>query len=119
MRLSDVIESALRAAKTPPPLVAKALAIVEEVEKTYSVSRVSDISKLPDWQLWLVLIKSLVSPLLKTMRKEGFCKANYFILGGLASVDERVASMLRTWVQERCKAGLDPCCSSPKCCGMV
>ncbi len=119
MRLADVIESSLRAAKTPPQLVAKALSLVEDVEKTYGITRVSDLIKLPEWQLWLIVVKSLLSPLTKVMRREGFCKANYFMLGALVSLDERVANLVRTWVKDRCKAGNDPCCSSPKCCGMV
>ncbi len=119
MRLLNVVESALRAARTPPPLIAKALSHVESVEQTYGVSSVAELVKMSDWELWLILIKSMLSPLVKMMRREGYCKANYFLIGGLMAIDERVAELVKRWVRDRCKADLDPCCSSPRCCNLV
>ncbi len=119
MRLTEVVESALRAAKVPPPVVARALSHVEEVEAAYRVSSVSELSKLGDWELWLVLVKSLLSPLTKMLKREGLCGANYFLVGGFVALDERVAETVRRWVLDRCRAGLDPCCSSPRCCDLA
>jgi hypothetical protein len=119
LRIADVVESSLRAARVPAQLIAKALSHVEDVEQTYRVLTVSELAKLNEWELWLILIKSLLSPLTKMMRREGYCGANYFLVGGFIALDERVAEAVRRWVAERCRAGLDPCCSSPRCCNLV
>ena len=87
MKLAEVVESSLRAAKTPPPLVAKALSHVEDVVRTYGITSVNELVKAPDWHLWLVLIKSILSPLTKIMRREGYCKANYFLVGAFMALD--------------------------------
>ncbi|HIQ23598.1 MAG TPA: hypothetical protein EYH50_00945 [Pyrodictium delaneyi] len=119
MQLIDVIRTSLRAAKVPGQVSAKAIALVEEVLETYNIRSTKELYELPDWNLWLILIKSLLSPLTRTLRKEGYCHANSFLIGALMTLDERVANMIREWVKARCGAGNDPCCKNPPCCNVV
>lgn len=118
MRLADVIAQALRAARVPAQVTAKALSHVDYVEARYKIYSVKELANLHEWELWLVLIKSLLSQLTKTLRKEGYCHANYYVIGALVSIDERIATLIRRWVLDRCNANNDPCCSNPRCCNL-
>ncbi|KSW12745.1 hypothetical protein CF15_05965 [Pyrodictium occultum] len=119
MQLIEAVRTSLRAAKVPGQVAAKAIAIVEEALETYGVKNTKEMYELPDWNLWLILVKSIVSPLTKMLRREGYCHANSYLIGGLMALDERAASMLREWVRAKCGAGSDPCCKNPKCCNIL
>ncbi len=119
MQFEEIIRTSMRAAKVPGQVTAKLLAHLEEVLERYSISRVEELFELPDWSLWLILVKSIVAPLTRMLREEGYCHANSYLIGAFMAVDERIATMLRTWVRERCSAGRDPCCKNPPCCNIT
>ncbi len=119
LKLLDALRTSLKAAKVPGQVAAKVLVIAEDALATYSVTNDSEIFELPDWNLWLLLIKSLLSPIIKTMKKEGYCHANTYIISGLMVLDERAAYLIREWLKTRCKSGLDPCCKNPPCCNLA
>jgi len=115
-KLIEAIQMALRAAKVPPNVSAKVISHVESTFSEYGINTLEELLKAPDWYLWLVLIKSLLSPITRMLKSEGYCHANYYIVATLIAFDERFNKFVREWVKSRCKAGLDPCCSNPKCC---
>jgi hypothetical protein len=119
VKLLEALQTSLRAAKVPGQVAAKIIAFAEEALARYKITDDRELFGLPDWNLWLVLIKSLLSPLTKTLKKEGFCHANAYVIGALMTLDERAASMIREWVKTRCKAGIDPCCKNPPCCNIA
>ena len=119
MKLLEAIRTGLRAARVPGQVAAKALAEVEEALARYHITSDEELFRLPDWNLWLVLIKSLLSPLARLLREEGYCHAVSMVVSSVMVLDERAANMIREWVKARCGAGLDPCCRNPPCCNLA
>ncbi|ABM81056.1 hypothetical protein [Hyperthermus butylicus] len=119
MQLLEAIRTSMRAARVPGQVTAKVLAHVESVLEQYSIKSMGELFELPDWNFWLVVVKSMVAPLTRILKQEGYCHANSFLLGALMSLDERLAEMIREWVRNRCSAGNDPCCKNPPCCNLV
>ena len=119
MQFEEIIRASMRAARVPGQVTAKLLAHVEDVMEKYSISRVEELFELPDWNLWLILVKSILAPLTRILREEGYCHANSFLLGAFMSLDERIANMIRSWVKGRCSTGRDPCCKNPPCCNIA
>ncbi len=118
MKLLDALQTALRAARVPGNVVAK---ILGHVERTLDVYKINDdrlLLSLPDWNLWLVIVKSILSPISKMLKKEGYCHANAMVVSAIMVLDERIASMVKRWVKDRCKIDLDPCCRNPACCNL-
>ena len=117
--LYDIVEAGMKAARLPSNVRARIRAIVEEAIETYSVTTINDLVRLPEWNIWLVLVKSIMQPIHKLLRREGLCHATYYIVAAFTAADEKLANIVREWVRNRCKTGLDPCCSSPKCCNLA
>lgn len=118
MKLVEALETGLKTARVPNSVVAKVLGHVEEVLKTYNITDDKQLLSLAEWNLWLIVIKSILSPVSKILRREGFCHANSMVVSALIVYDERIASMVKTWVKNRCRADLDPCCKNPVCCNL-
>ncbi len=118
-RLSELAVTGLRAARVPGNVIARIQALAEEVEEAYGIYELKQLLSLPDWNLWLALVKSFLQQAQKILRREGYCHATYYLIAALMTVDERVSKLIRRWVEDRCRAGLDPCCSSPKCCHLA
>jgi hypothetical protein len=118
VQLEEVVRTSMRAARVPGQVVAKLLAHLEEVMERYSITRTEELFELPDWNLWLVLVKSILSPMTKILRQEGYCHANSYLLGAFISLDERIAKLVREWVRNKCSSGRDPCCRNPECCNI-
>ena len=118
MRLVEGIQTALRAARVPGHVAAKVVAVVEEAFESYKISSEEELLRLPDWNLWLIVVKSILSPATRLLRREGYCHANAMLVSAVMMLDERVASMVRDWVKSRCSAELDPCCKNPPCCNL-
>ena len=118
MKLLDALQTALRAARVPGNVAAKVLSHVEEMLEAYKINDDKLLLSLPDWNLWLVIVKSILSPTSKMLKKEGYCHANAMVVSAVMVLDERVASMVKRWVRDRCRADLDPCCRNPVCCNL-
>lgn len=119
MRLLESVQTALRAARVPGNVAAKVVTLLEDALGTYSLKSDGELLQLPDWNLWLVVVKSMLSPATRLLRREGFCHANAMLVSAFMVLDERVASLVREWVRSRCAAGLDPCCRNPECCNIA
>ncbi|NOZ88815.1 MAG: hypothetical protein GXO15_02700 [Crenarchaeota archaeon] len=119
MRLLEALQAGLRAARVPGSVAAKVVAEAEAVLETYRIRDDRELLSLPDWNLWLVVNKSLLSRLTRILRSEGFCHANSFLVSAVMLLDERVARLVREWVKARCSADLDPCCRNPPCCNIA
>ncbi len=99
-------------------MAAKALVTVDEAAARYKINSLQELLSMPEWYQWLFLIKGIVAPIARLLRSEGYCNAVYHIVVAITMVDERLGDIVREWVRDRCKAGLDPCCSSPPCCNV-
>ena len=119
MRLLEALQTALRAAKVPGSVAAKVIAEAESVLETYRVQSDRELLELPDWNLWLLVNKSLLSRLTRLLRSEGFCHANSFVISAVMLLDERIAELVREWVKSKCSSGNDPCCKNPRCCNIA
>jgi len=119
MRILEAIKTGLRAAHVPSTVVAKVLAEIEEAISQYGLADERELFRLPEWNLWLILVKSILSPTTRLLKKEGYCHANSMLISSLMVLDERVANLIRKWVLSRCEAGLDPCCRNPPCCNIA
>ena len=118
MKLLSSLQTALRAARVPGSVAAKAMAEVEAALERYKIRSDEELLSLPDWNLWLVVVKSMLSPITRLLRGEGYCHANSMVVGAFIVYDERVAEFVREWLRARCRAGLDPCCRNPECCNI-
>lgn len=119
MRLLEAIRTGLRAARVPGTVAAKVLAEVEEALARYKIMRDEDIYRLPEWNIWLLIIKSILSPAVRLLRSGGYCHANNMLISSIMVLDERLAALIRDWIRGRCEAGLDPCCKNPPCCNIA
>jgi len=119
LRVTSAIQAALRTARVPGNVAAKVMNIVDSALGEHGVRDDSELLSLPDWNVWMIVIKSILSPSTKLLRQEGYCHANAALIGSLIVLDERLAQMIREWVKARCGAGLDPCCRNPQCCNIA
>ncbi|GEM_PF-7128542 len=119
MRLLEAVRTGLRAARVPGSVAAKVMAEIEEALARYAIVDERELFKLPEWNLWLIVVKSILSPATRMLRREGFCHANNMLISSIMVLDERIAKLVREWVRARCEAGLDPCCRNPPCCNIV
>ncbi len=118
MRLLEALKAGLRAARVPGPVAAKVMAEAERALETYHIKDDREIYELPEWNLWLFMVKSLLSPITRLLREEGYCHANAMVVSSVMLLDERIAGLVKKWVKARCSAGLDPCCRNPPCCNI-
>jgi len=119
LRLLEAVRAGLRAARLPSSVAAKVLAEVEDALARYGLSSDRELFSLPEWGLWLVIVKSILSPVTRLLRQEGFCHANSMLISSIMVLDERVAALVREWVRARCESGNDPCCRNPPCCNIA
>ncbi len=117
-KLHEALQAAMRAARVPAPVASKVLVVVDEAAARYKVNSLQELFSMPEWYQWLFIIKGLMSPIARILRSEGYCNAVYHVVVALSMVDERIGDMIREWIRDRCRAGLDPCCSSPPCCNV-
>jgi hypothetical protein len=119
MRLIESLRTGLRAARVPASVAAKVLAEVEDALARYGIVDDREIYRLPEWNIWLIIVKSILSPVTRLLKREGFCHANNMVVSSIMVLDEKIARLVREWVRARCEAGLDPCCRNPPCCNIV
>jgi len=119
LKLLEALRTSLRAARVPGQVAAKIMLIAEEALAAHGISNDNDLFELPDWSLWIILIKSLLTPITKNLRREGFCHANAYVISAFMLLDERAASLIKEWLRAKCGSGVDPCCKNPPCCNLV